>query len=193
MADNCTDAAVLGGQPPSTSTAEHSVRIRAMVKNYLADHSAAVLEALPYRQICRRRYFYYRGDENYGLGNVLYDVASAFAFAMVLNRTFVYGANSSDRKFGSLLRWAEQDGKLATLSQIEDLRRRSRCGAGPLAKQRRLLLAADKCTYHRIWRKERSGRGRCLQRMLGAELHEDRPAMIELSKACTQELVRLSA
>jgi len=40
---------------------------------------------------------YYRGDENYGLGNVLYDVASAAAIAMVLNRSIVYSANSSDR------------------------------------------------------------------------------------------------
>ena len=37
---------------------------------------------------------YYRGDENYGLGNVLYDVASAAAIAMVLNRSIVYSANS---------------------------------------------------------------------------------------------------
>jgi hypothetical protein len=35
---------------------------------------------------------YYRGDENYGLGNVLYDVASAAAIAMVLNRSIVYSA-----------------------------------------------------------------------------------------------------
>ena len=47
-------------------------------------------------EVCK---LYYRGDENYGLGNVLYDVASAAAIAMVLNRSIVYSANSSDRKF----------------------------------------------------------------------------------------------
>ena len=50
-------------------------------------------------EVCK---LYYRGDENYGLGNVLYDVASAAAIAMVLNRSIVYSANSSDQGGGGL-------------------------------------------------------------------------------------------
>lgn len=119
----------------------------------------------------------YRGDENYGLGNVLYDVASAAALAIVLNRSLVYGADRSDRKFSALLRWPG----LPTMQQVDALRRRNRCGGGTLLKQRRVPLTPDKCTFHRTWRKPGS-RARCLKRLLGTNWLEERAPLLELSK-----------
>ena len=66
---------------------------------------SARVAAIESKELCKVRWLYYRGNENYGLGNVLYDVASAAALALVLNRTLVYGLNQNDRKFGTLLKW----------------------------------------------------------------------------------------
>lgn len=127
------------------------------------------------RDVCKWRWLYYRGDENYGLGNVLYDVASAAALAMVLNRSVVYGANSSDRKFGSLLRWPG----VPTLEEVEDARRQARCA--PLAAQRHVMLEPDKCTFHKRWRMERTHL-RCFRRLLGVDWLQDRAPVMEVSK-----------
>ena len=103
------------------------------------------------------------GDENYGLGNVLYDITSAAAFAIALNRTLIYGVDDSDRKFGTLLKWPG----ITTMQKVDRLRQRARCGAGLLSRQRRVVLAPDKCTFHRQWRRERTGNVRCFKRLLG--------------------------
>ena len=139
---------------------------------------ADALQTASPRELCKVRWLYYRGDDNYGLGNVLYDVASAAALSLVLNRTFIYGANTADRKFGTLLTWPG----LLTLERADELRRRARCGSGPLASQRRVIFAPDKCTFHRTWRRERSGHVRCLKRLLGTNWLAERAALVELSK-----------
>ena len=123
------------------------------------------LQSAPAHTLCKVKWLYYRGDENYGLGNVLYDVASAAALAIALNRTLIYGANEADRKFGTLLTWPG----LLHMQAADELRRRARCGTGTLMPQRRILLAPDKCTLHRTWRKEKAGKVRCFKRLLGVD------------------------
>lgn len=138
----------------------------------------AALSEIPPRELCKTKWLYYQGDNNYGLGNVLYDVSSAVAFALALNRTLLYGANEADRKFGTLLTWPG----ILTLADADSLRRRARCGSGPLTTQRRVLLAPDRCTFHRTWRKERSGHVRCFKRLLGTNWLAERVPLLELSK-----------
>eukprot|EP00908_Phaeocystis_cordata_P003471 Transcript_13803.p1 GENE.Transcript_13803~~Transcript_13803.p1 ORF type:complete len:553 (+),score=177.09 Transcript_13803:62-1720(+) len=145
---------------------------RARVRQFLRQQAFAGAKR---RDVCKWRWLYYRGDENYGLGNVLYDVASAAALAMVLNRSVVYGANSSDRKFGSLLRWPG----VPTLEEVEDARRQARCA--PLAAQRHVMLEPDKCTFHKRWRMERTHL-RCFRRLLGVDWLQDRAPVMEVSK-----------
>jgi len=156
--------------------AAHDAYIRSEARRLLLE--AAELPKLPPLELCRTRWLFYQGDSNYGLGNVLYDVASAVALALALNRTLIYGANISDRKFSMLLTWPG----LLTLKDATELRRRARCGSGPLATQQRVLLAPDKCTFHRTWRRERSGHARCFRRLLGVNWLAERAPIIELSK-----------
>jgi hypothetical protein len=127
----------------------------------------AALPSMEARELCRVRWLIYRGDENYGLGNVLYDVASAAALALALNRTLVYGADAVDRKFGTLLQWPG----LLTMRDADELRRRAQCHPErwQLSAQRRVVFAPDKCTFQRTWRRERSGKGRCFKRLLGID------------------------
>eukprot|EP00966_Prymnesium_polylepis_P066963 1554450-Prymnesium_polylepis.1 len=131
------------------------------------------------RDLCRQRYLYYRGDDNYGLGNVLFDVGSAAAVALVLNRTLVYAADQADRKFGSLLLWPN----VPTMRDVDDVHRRARCGVGVPSLQRRAVLAPDRCTFQKSWRKERRGDGKCFRRLLGADWLAERAAVVELSKS----------
>ena len=140
----------------------------------------AALPSMEARELCRVRWLIYRGDENYGLGNVLYDVASAAALALALNRTLVYGADAVDRKFGTLLQWPG----LLTMRDADELRRRAQCHPErwQLSAQRRVVFAPDKCTFQRTWRRERSGKGRCFKRLLGIDWLEERAPVIELSK-----------
>ena len=122
--------------------------VRSQVRRFLRQQDLE--RSQPGHLVCKRRWLYYRGDDNYGLGNVLYDVASAAALAMVLNRSVVYGLNASDRKFGSLLRWPG----IPTLDEVEASRRRARCGA--MDARRQVVLAPDRCTFHKRWRQERT-------------------------------------
>lgn len=124
------------------------------------------------------RWLYYHGDENYGLGNVLYDVASAAALAIVLNRTLIYGRNAADRKFDSLIHWPG----MLTMEQADELRARAHCGNGVLSLQRRVKLAPDKCTFHRTWRHEKTVHVRCFKRLLGVDWLGERTPIMELSK-----------
>ena len=55
-------------------------------------------------------------------GNVLYDVASAAALAIMLNRSLIYGVTRADRKFGALLAWEV----FPAMDEVDELRRR-RC------------------------------------------------------------------
>ena len=139
--------------------------------------AAAALPSLPPPEICRVRWLFYRGDENYGLGNVLYDVSSAAALAIALNRTLLYGRDENDRKFGTLLTWP---GSL-TWDSAEALRKQAGC-PGRLNKQRHVMLTPDKCTFYRTWRRERSGHLRCLKRLLGVNWVAERAPVLELSK-----------
>ncbi|KOO25876.1 hypothetical protein Ctob_012055 [Chrysochromulina tobinii] len=151
-----------------------------------ADHSYDSVRA-DYEELKRRvRWLIYRGDENYGLGNVLYDVASAAALALALNRTLVYGADAVDRKFGTLLQWPG----LLTMRDADELRRRAQCHPErwQLSAQRRVVFAPDKCTFQRTWRRERSGKGRCFKRLLGIDWLEEHAPVIELSKISTHEI-----
>jgi hypothetical protein len=154
----------------------HEAHVRGEAQRLLAQ--TAELAALPAHDLCHVRYLYYRGDENYGLGNVLYDVASAAALALAFNRTLLYGADRDDRKFGTLLEWPG----ILTMADAEAMRERARCGSGSLA-QRRVVLAPDRCTYTRTWRKERAGHVRCLRRLLGINWVAERSPVLELSKA----------
>ena len=83
-------------ESPSAAVAQsHDAYVRGEV-------SRMVSESVRFRQLkpgelCKVRFLYYRGDENYGLGNVLYDVSSAAALAVILNRTLIYGADADDR------------------------------------------------------------------------------------------------
>ena len=139
---------------------------------------SAALSQLPPRELCRVRWLFYQGDENYGLGNVLYDVSSAAALALSLNRTLIYGIDEADRKFGTLLHWPG----ILTMKEADELRRKARCGAGALATRRHVQLAPDRCTFHRTWRKERSGSLRCFKRLLGVNWLAERAPLLELSK-----------
>ena len=170
LGSSCAQAQARGRLPPLQSSLPSPVRT--LVRQFLRQQD---LSRLRRRDVCKQRWLYYRGDENYGLGNVLYDVASAAAIAMVLNRSIVYGANSSDRKFGSLLRWPG----IPTLKEVEASRRWARCG--PLSGQRHVMLEPDKCTFHKRWRMERTHL-RCFRRLLGVDWLQDRAPIMELSK-----------
>ena len=172
-----------------TSTAAHALTTEARSQLAVQDafvrseakrllRESAAVRHLPPRELCRVRWLFYRGDENYGLGNVLYDVSSAAALALVLNRTLAYGIDESDRKFGTLLHWPG----MLTLNEADELRRKARCGAGALAKRRHVQLAPDRCTFHRTWRKERAGSVRCFKRLLGVNWLAERAPLLELSK-----------
>ena len=167
----CLAASSMGTRPPPRS---ELAPIKAQVAAYLDEHGWANLVRQPQRQLCRRRWLYYRGDDNYGLGNVLYDVASAAALAMSLNRTLVYGADAADRKFGALINWPG----VPTLAEVDGLR--TRCGA-TLARSRRVAFTPDKCTFHRTWRREKEHL-RCLRRLVGVNWLEERAPLVELSK-----------
>jgi len=86
---SCAQAQARGRLPPLQSSLPSPVRT--LVRQFLRQQD---LSRLRRRDVCKQRWLYYRGDENYGLGNVLYDVASAATIAMVLNRSIVYSANS---------------------------------------------------------------------------------------------------
>lgn len=141
-------------------------------------YETGLLQTANAQTLCKVKWLYYRGDENYGLGNVLYDVASAAALSIALNRTLIYGANDADRKFGTLLTWPG----LLTMQAADELRRRARCGTGTLVPQRRVLLAPDRCTLHRTWRKEKAGHVRCFKRLLGIDWLSERATLLELNK-----------
>jgi hypothetical protein len=162
LGSSCAQAQARGRLPPLQSSPPSPVRT--LVREFLRQQD---LSRLRRRDTCKQRWLYYRGDENYGLGNVLYDVASAAAIAMVLNRSIVYGANASDRKFGSLLRWPG----IPTLKEVEAARRWARCGS--LSEQRHVMLEPDKCTFHKRWRMERTHL-RCFRRLLGVDWLQDR-------------------
>ena len=162
LGSSCAQAQARGRLPPLQSSPPSPVRT--LVREFLRQQD---LSRLRRRDTCKQRWLYYRGDENYGLGNVLYDVASAAAIAMVLNRSIVYGANASDRKFGSLLRWPG----IPTLQDVEAARRWARCGS--LSEQRHVMLEPDKCTFHKRWRMERTHL-RCFRRLLGVDWLQDR-------------------
>ena len=162
LGSSCAQAQARGRLPPLQSSLP--LPVRTLVRQFLRQQD---LSRLRRREVCKQRWLYYRGDENYGLGNVLYDVASAAAIAMVLNRSIVYGANSSDRKFGSLLRWPG----IPTLKEVEASRRWARCGS--LSEQRHVMLEPDKCTFHKRWRMERTHL-RCFRRLLGVDWLQDR-------------------
>ena len=164
LGSSCAQAQARGRLPPLQSSPPSPVRT--LVREFLRQQD---LSRLRRRDTCKQRWLYYRGDENYGLGNVLYDVASAAAIAMVLNRSIVYGANASDRKFGSLLRWPG----IPTLQDVEAARRWARCGS--LSEQRHVMLEPDKCTFHKRWRMERTHL-RCFRRLLGVDWLQDRAA-----------------
>ena len=136
------------------------------------------LSALPHEEICKVRWLFYRGDDNYGLGNVLYDVAAAAALALVLNRTLVYGVNAQDRKFGALLRWPG----VLTVADVDDWRRVAKCSSGLLLSQRRALFNPTKCTTARSWRREKSGQVRCFRKLLGVNWLKEPSPVIELTK-----------
>ena len=102
----------------------HAAHLRSEARRLQAH--AAGLGALPARELCKVRWLYYRGDDNYGLGNVLYDVAAAAALALALNRTLVYGYDGADRKFGALLHWPG----IPSLADAEVLRQNATCGVG---------------------------------------------------------------
>jgi len=134
------------------------------------------LHTLAAADLCSRRWILYRGDENYGLGNVLYDVAAASALAFALNRSLVYGATRGERKFGSLLSWEA----LPALDEVDALRHRRECGRS-LSELPRLLLAPDRCTFQKTWRKPRAA-GRCLRRLLGTDWLNVEAPVVELTK-----------
>jgi hypothetical protein len=147
----CELAAAAGSRVPTPAARLAEQRaIRTQVRAFLAGHSADALRQMHPRQLCEHRWLLYRGDENYGLGNVLYDVSSAAALAMIFNRTLVYGTNHEERKFGTLLRWPG----VLTLQEAEALRSRGRCGL-TLAQRRRLVLAPDRSTLHAAAHKRR--------------------------------------
>ena len=133
LGSSCAQAQARGRLPPLQSSPPSPVRT--LVREFLRQQD---LSRLRRRDTCKQRWLYYRGDENYGLGNVLYDVASAAAIAMVLNRSIVYGANASDRKFGSLLRWPG----IPTLQDVEAARRWARCGRGGQTRRTRGACSA---------------------------------------------------
>ena len=136
------------------------------------------LTSLPSRQLCKARWLFYRGDDNYGLGNVVYDMAAAAALALVLNRSLVYGTDANDRKFGSLLHWPG----VPTMKEVDAHRRRAKCGVGPLRSQRRVSLNPAKCTLGRAWRREKTGHLRCFRRLLGVNWLKEHSPIIELAK-----------
>ena len=171
----CTSA-VEGPTAVSKASAQHHEFIRSEARRLISD-SAAVAKLEP-RELCRVRWLFYRGDENYGLGNVLYDVSSAAALALATNRTLVYGLSESDRKFGTLIKWPG----VMTMEDADALRRQARCGSGPLSTVRRVHLAPDRCTFHRVWRKERNGNLRCFRRLLGINWLAEHAPLLELSK-----------
>lgn len=172
---NCARATAEGSRRrPPLAQAAGAASISASVSAYMSEHSWERMLQQPPRALCRRRWLYYRGDDNYGLGNVLYDVASAAAIAMMLNRTLIYGADLADRKFGSLIDWPG----VPTLQDVDGLRKH--CGT-PLARSRHALLAPDKYTFGRTWRRERTHL-RCLRRLLSANWLGERAHVIELTK-----------
>jgi hypothetical protein len=153
-------------------------------REYLLLRSAASEIARSHRQLhkleaaelCSRQWILYLGDENYGLGNVLYDVVSASALAFALNRSLAYGATRRERKFGSLLSWEA----LPSLDEVDALWRRHKCGR-PVSSLPRTLFAPDRCTFQKTWRKPRSA-GRCLKRLLGTDWLNLRAPVLELTK-----------
>ena len=161
---------------PSQLDIAHDAYVRGESRRLLAKSSA--LSSLPSHELCNTRWLFYRGNENYGLGNVLYDVSSAAALALAFNRTLLYGINADDRKFGTLLTWPG----IPTLADAEALQLAARCNGGSLSTQHRVLLAPDRCTFHRTWRRERTGHVRCLKRLLGVNWLADRTSLLELSK-----------
>ena len=140
-------------------SAAYSAYIESEIERLRRTGGLEALREMDATDLCRRRFLYYRGDDNYGLGNVLYDVAAAAAVALVLNRTLVYAADAADRKFGSLLRWPG----IPTMQDINGLQRRAKCSAHISASTRRVVLAPDRCTFQKSWRKERRGEGKCLR------------------------------
>ena len=148
--------------------------IRATAARFTARHAA--LTSLPAAELCSERWILYAGDENYGLGNVLYDVASAAALAMALNRSLVYGRTRAGRKFESLLSWQA----LPSLDEVESLRRSAGCRRR-LIEARGVTLAPDRCTFHRTWRRGRAA-GRCLKRLLGTDWLQLAAPLLVLSK-----------
>ena len=164
---------------PHSPHAAHDAFVRREATRLLRESAALKdLATSSPRELCRVRWLFYRGDENYGLGNVLYDISSAAALALALNRTLVYGADAADRKFGTLLLWPG----VLTMHDADGLRRKARCGSGALATRRHVQLAPDRCTFHRTWRKERSGQVRCFKRLLGVNWLAERAPLLELSK-----------
>ena len=134
----CEQATTAGqsASPMATQSAEQ-VALHEQTAAFIAKHKG--LPQLSGREVCQQRWVLYRGDENYGLGNILYDVASAAAIAMILNRSLIYGRDPNDRKFNALLEWPG----LPTLEDVE--LRRSRCGTGALATQTKVPLSPDRC------------------------------------------------
>ena len=169
-------SARLPAKLPSSLDAAHHLFLQSEARRFIAD--SAALSSLPARELCKQRWLFYRGDENYGLGNVLYDVSSAAALAIAMNRTLIYGIDSDDRKFGTLLTWPS----IPTMADVDAMRQVAHCGGGSLASQRRALLAPDRCTFHRVWRREKAGSLRCLKRLLGVNWLAERSPVLELSK-----------
>lgn len=153
-------------------------------REYLPLRSAATeiarshlqLHQLEPTELCSRQWILYLGDENYGLGNVLYDVASASALAFALNRSLAYGSTRGERKFSSLLSWEA----LPALDEVDALWRRHKCGRS-VSGLPRTIFAPDRCTFHKTWRKPRAA-GRCLKRLLGTDWLNLRAPVLELTK-----------
>ena len=138
--ERCEAATAVGLRVSDASARLTSHRTtRTQVHHFMKSHSAARLREMTPRALCEHRWLLYRGDENYGLGNVLYDVSSAVALAMILNRSLIYGLNHTDRKFGTLLHWPG----VLTLREAEALRSRGRCGT-TLSNRRRVVFTPDR-------------------------------------------------
>ena len=65
------EAASFPGELPRASREEERKALLGELEHYLERNSIGHVRSLPARSLCKRRWLYYHGDENYGLGNVL--------------------------------------------------------------------------------------------------------------------------
>ncbi|KAL3933788.1 MAG: hypothetical protein SGPRY_000130 [Prymnesium sp.] len=175
----CEHAEAHGARKLASSRSVHAAFLHSEVKRLLRYGGLRALGAMLPSDICRLRVLFYRGDDNYGLGNVLYDISSAAAMAILLNRTLIYGRDAADRKFGTLLTWPD----VPTMRELDALHDRASCGSPVPSSQRRVLLSPDRCTFQKTWRKEQRGDGKCFRRLHATNWLAERAAVLELTKS----------